>query len=208
MASPARPPKPGGIQHTSRPSDVVPLSPKPLPTSSVVPEVDDAFFQGRSLSELNAILENPQLLEAIYWAKHPLPIQYTQVLAEIEDEQQKLRIDLEKLSPEVLEKKFEAENSLIKTKHLQDEWEAVERSMYSALKPYTSDALYTRLQAAVSDSEKLSDSLVSSFLDAGPSPLNDDIHDFIKEYRQTRKIHHLRSERLARWKDGRVGGFR
>ncbi|KAK9378824.1 uncharacterized protein V2V93DRAFT_375141 [Kockiozyma suomiensis] len=75
--------------------------------------------------------------------------------------------------------------------------------MYSALQPYAASSLKARLAAATSEAEQVSEALAGSFLDTNA---RGDVGQFVREYRQVRRIFHLRKERMERWKEERVGG--
>lgn len=205
---PARPPKPEAIRSANQSTRVRTQSPVKATDSRPPPVVNPAFFDGRNSEELHALLNDTKLQNALYLSQCPVPAQYAEVLSGLEDEELTTRGRIEALRPNVLEKRFEVENSLIKTRELEKEWENVQRTMYAVLKPSSSEALYNRLQTAVVESEKTSDSLAASFLESQQKDSSDAVTDFIKEYRQARKTFHLRSERLARMKEGRVGGLR
>lgn len=209
MDVPARPPKPTEI----RPQR--PLAEQVLQTRSpdtagprAQPSFRSTFLESRTAAELQALLENPEMVDQIYFAEHPQPKEQAQHLAKLESKQQQLRIDDERIRTRVVELKLEVENALIETKELEREWENTELTMYSSLKPYTSTALHSRLQAATGEAEATTESLLSSFLEVVSKAEGDEVHDFVKEYRNARKLYHLRREHLARWNDGRVGGFR
>lgn len=208
MPIPALPPKPEAILHAGRLRSDTPDSQRLAAKPSATPRFDDSFLDGCSEDELQVLLHDPDLLEALFLARHPHPVQYAQVLEDTERKQAELRAHVEALRPEVLEKRFEVENALMKMKALERDWEDTERQMYNSMKPMSPVALQARLQAAVTDSQAMSDSMLTSFLDFGSAPNNDNIQDFIKDYRQVRKLYHLRSARLARLKEGRISGFR
>lgn len=170
--------------------------------------MDPHILADRSEEELQSLLDDPDLLTALYEAKHPLPQKHLQVLQDMERQHEQVLARIQSLRPSVFEQRQKVENSLIQTKRVERDWEQTELQMYASLKPYSSQALFSNLQAAVSDSEKISETVAASFLETGSTAQNEGVQDFIKDYKTVRKTFHLRDERLARWKDGRVGGFR
>ncbi|KAJ3112065.1 hypothetical protein HDU96_004990 [Phlyctochytrium bullatum] len=67
------------------------------------------------------------------------------------------------------------------------------RAFQDLMMRFEPDYLISRLRAAVTESEELSESLSQSFL-GGKA----DVEDFIKNYRETRKVYHSRAARLER----------
>ena len=81
--------------------------------------------------------------------------------------------------------------------------------MYRALQPFSPPALYNRLVSAVGEAGSVSEALEVSFLEERVGKDGGrDVGEFLKEYRATRKLYHLRRERKERWDDARVGGWR
>lgn len=206
VGGPARPPKPEAIQ--SIPQRTSPQRQPAVSQIGNLPRLNPAFLDELSEEDLSQLLNSPELLDAVLQAHHPSPAQNIKLLAGLEQELQEATSRVSKLRQQTVEKRLEVENSLIETKDLENEWEAAELNMYASLKPFSSSALFTRLKAYSLESEKLAEFLESSFLGETPSDQTEGVQDFIKEYRSARKTFHLRNERLARWKDGRVGGFR
>ena len=207
MATPARPPKPQGIVSGTRDSETRELRPS-TPSASSLPVLDRQFLEGQSREELSDLAGDTELMEALYQSQHPLPAQHAKVMAEIDGQHATMCGRLEKLRQQVVEQKAVVALSLQENQDLQARWEEVEREMYSALKPYSSSNIYMQLQSAVVESEKTSETLLTSFLEQGVGAQNQDVPDFIREYKSLRKTFHLRNERLLRWKDGRISGFR
>lgn len=209
MSGPARPPKPEAIQSTTYITGEEVKAQRQVPSrESDPPEFDLDFLKDLSVQDLHALLADSALLDAIYESQHPQAGQLAQIVSKQEREEKDARDRVTALRQEAFEKKLECEQSLIETKELEKEWEEVERNMYASLKPFSSSALFSELKSATTESEKLSESLEASFINQNSANQNEGVQDFIKEYRSARKLYHLRNERLARWKEGRVGGFR
>jgi hypothetical protein len=84
-------------------------------------------------------------------------------------------------------------------------WRDKEKEMYQALQPFSSPALYARLSNAIAEAEATSEAMVESFLDDGGA---DGVESWVKSYREIRKLTALRRERMGRWDEGRVVGWR
>ncbi len=97
------------------------------------------------------------------------------------------------------------DQQLKSTRELEVRWRDKEQEMYSALRPFSSPRLLSRLQQATGEQEAVSEALLKSFL---AEPAGRDVADFIREYQEARTLYHLRRERSERWQEGRVGGWR
>jgi Modifier of rudimentary (Mod(r)) protein len=64
--------------------------------------------------------------------------------------------------------------------------------------------LYAKLETLVTETEVLSETLATSFLEGEEG----DVSDFIREYRALRKQYHIRRERKEKWQNGQIAGWR
>ncbi|ORY74142.1 hypothetical protein BCR37DRAFT_227502 [Protomyces lactucae-debilis] len=231
---PARPPKPG--DHQTLPQR--PPKPRaPDPPTQASPR-SPAYTQAHNLherpsaaaslpiladlqeEEMARLLADPETLEALYLThSHTAQARHQQHLALLQQEQA-LQARITTLHTQANQQYKQACDAVSAARAKEDLWNREERAMYAALQPTTADALFTRLQAATTDAEKMSEALLASFLegevmspgggegDAATEASGLAVGAFMKEYRQLRQVYHLRSEKLARWKEGRVGGFR
>jgi hypothetical protein len=109
-----------------------------------------------------------------------------------------------------------AEEKLAEAKDLEKQWQAKQAEMDQALKvltlsaewnwrqPFSPPALYSKLETLTTESELLSETLATSFLEGEDG----DVSDFIREYRTLRKQYHVRRERKEKWQHGQVAGWR
>lgn len=70
--------------------------------------------------------------------------------------------------------------------------------------PFSPLALFSKLETLVTESELVSETLATSFLEGEDG----DVGDFIREYRALRKQYHIRRERSEKWQHGQVAGWR
>ncbi|KAI9300920.1 hypothetical protein BJ944DRAFT_170018, partial [Cunninghamella echinulata] len=68
-----------------------------------------------------------------------------------------------------------------------------ERQQQEAFKRFSSSTILTRLKAGVMESDDLSESVAQSFLEG-----NLDHDSFVKQFREFRKVYHLRASKLER----------
>ncbi len=80
--------------------------------------------------------------------------------------------------------------------------------MDNALSAFSPKSLYQRLAQAVQEQEQVCQALEDSFLEGEGRAAEREVADFVKRYREARKLVVLRRERKERWDEGRVGGWR
>lgn len=73
------------------------------------------------------------------------------------------------------------------------EFESKEKLQQEAYNRFSSSTVLTRLKASVYESDELSESVAQSFLDG-----NLDNDSFVKQFREFRKVYHLRASKLER----------
>ena len=97
-----------------------------------------------------------------------------------------------------------AEEKLLETKAIETEWHLKQTEMDNALKPFSPPALRAKLETLASESEVLSETLATSFLEGEEG----DIAEFVREFRSLRKVYHVRRIRKEKWQQGQVAGWR
>jgi hypothetical protein len=85
--------------------------------------------------------------------------------------------------------------------------------MDHALAPFAPASLYQRLGAGLQEQEAVCAALEESFLegenpDGGALATEREATDWVRRYREAKKLYYLRQERKERWDEGRVGGWR
>jgi hypothetical protein len=81
--------------------------------------------------------------------------------------------------------------------------------MDRALSPFLPSSLYQRLGQGVQEQEMICRALEESFLDGDGAVANErEVVDWVRRYRDAKKLYYSRSERKERWDEGRVGGWR
>lgn len=84
--------------------------------------------------------------------------------------------------------------------------------MDHALSPFAPASLYQRLGAGVAEQGQVCAALEESFLegegDDGAPATEREALDWVRRYREAKKLYYLRQERKERWDEGRVGGWR
>jgi hypothetical protein len=101
-----------------------------------------------------------------------------------------------------------AQQQLLTTHALERAWRAKQLGMDEALAPFAPASLYQRLAAGVGEQEGVCAALEESFLDADGEAGEREAADWVRRYREAKKLFYLRAERKERWDEGRVGGWR
>ncbi|KAI9311261.1 hypothetical protein BX666DRAFT_1999659 [Dichotomocladium elegans] len=78
-------------------------------------------------------------------------------------------------------------------RQLKGQFEEKERQQNDAFNRFSSATVMTRLKASIQESDELSESVAQSFLDG-----NLDHDGFVKQFRELRKVYHLRASKLER----------
>lgn len=81
--------------------------------------------------------------------------------------------------------------------------------MDRALAPFSPSSLYQRLSSGVQEQEMVCRALEESFLEGdGRVATEREATEWVRRYRDAKKIYYSRQERKERWDEGRVGGWR
>ncbi len=94
---------------------------------------------------------------------------------------------------------------------LERTWRAKQAAMDAALAPFAPASLYQQLAAGVGEQEQVCQALEDSFLEGdsdGALASERETTEWMRRYREARKLYYLRQERKERWDEGRVGGWR
>lgn len=104
-----------------------------------------------------------------------------------------------------------AQAQLLATHALERQWRAKQAEMDHALAPFAPASLYQRLAQGVLEQEGVCQALEESFLEGegdGALATEREAGDWVRRYREAKKLYYLRQERKERWDEGRVGGWR
>ncbi|CCX06646.1 hypothetical protein FPQ18DRAFT_424317 [Pyronema domesticum] len=194
-APPPPPPKPAAPADVTEPTFSLPA----LPDPPFVP----AQLHTKSREDLQYLLHSPPLLNALFHTTHPIAASTSSVLTSALTTNLNLTSNLQTLETQLDSLRDSTQQKLLETKQLERVWRDKEKEMYQALQPYSSVAQEQRLRQAAEESEKMAEDIVERFL-AGDG----EVEEFLKTYREVRKVQTLRKERGARWREGRVAGWR
>lgn len=184
---------------------------------------DSAWGHHRK-QDLAAILSSPELLNALTHsptAGHPSLAQSHATLQAALTENQTLARHLLDLEAHLASQRAGTQAQLLSTHALERQWRAKQAEMDEALAPFAPASLYARLTAGLAEQAAVCAALEESFLDSsgGGGGGDDAAHgdgvaserevlDWVRRYRDNRKLFYLRQERKERWNERRVGGWR
>jgi hypothetical protein len=163
--------------------------------------------------DLSDALKNPALLTALTHApstqhpslsasqaplKHALEanVQLVQTVLQLEDRLNHLRAS--------------TQTQLLSTLSLERAWRAKQSDMDRVLSPFSPSSLYQRMAQGVQEQEQVCQALEESFLegDGVGKSSEREVQEWVRGYREARKVFHERNEKKGRWEEGRVGGWR
>ncbi len=168
--------------------------------------------------DLTDILSTPALLSALTYSPNTahLSLEASQAalrtgLAENAALAQHLGSAAEQLDAQ----RTATQTQLLSARALERSWAVKQRDMDAALAPFAPANLYQRLAAGVTEQEAVCTALEESFLDFdggggthGGEASEREVAEWVRRYREAKKVYYLRHERKQRWDEGRVGGWR
>ncbi|KAJ4417446.1 hypothetical protein N0V85_001833 [Neurospora sp. IMI 360204] len=235
---PLPPPKPSGSHEATRintpetsPSPRPPQRPETggpgadgfqhvgsAPTGQPIPDPGEQwlpkFLQDKSKQDLAEILSNPSLLSALTHSPetiHPSLQASHDALQSALAENVQRAAQLLNLEARLANQRSLTQAQLLSTHTLERQWRAKQAEMDHALTPFAPARLYQRLSQGLQEREAVCCALEESFFDSsgdGAPASEREASDWVRKYREAKKLYYLRQERKERWDEGRVGGWR
>ncbi|KAI9696592.1 MAG: hypothetical protein M1836_005611 [Candelina mexicana] len=195
------------MQSTLHPSQEEATQNPTEPEEGWLPEI----LKDKTKPDLHHLLTTPSLLHALSSApstthpsvpaaQHPLSHLLTQNLS--------LAHSLLALQQTLSTQRTTTESHLLHLHSLEHQWRSTQTRMDSALAPFSPKALYQRLAQSIGEQEQVCAALEESFLEGEEEMGEREVGEFLKRFREAKKVERLRRERKARWDEGRVGGWR
>jgi len=177
------------------------------------------FLQDKPKQDLAGMLSNQAVLSALTHSPqtiHPSLRASHEALQAALVENMERAAHLLELESRLGHQRSASQAQLLSTHALERQWRAKQADMDLALAPFAPANLYQRLCQGVMEQEGVCYALEESFLDSSSSSAGDDggpasereVSDWVKKYREARKLYYLRQEKKERWDEGRVGGWR
>ncbi|KXJ89195.1 hypothetical protein Micbo1qcDRAFT_165992 [Microdochium bolleyi] len=163
--------------------------------------------------DLAEILGSPQLLQALTRAPsavHPSLAATDDALLAALDENVALANHLLELEVRLAHQRSSAQAQLLSTHALERQWRQKQVEMDHALEPFAAPSLYQQLTQSLQEQEMICQAMEESFLEGDGSGLATEREtlDWVRKYREAKKLYYLRQERKERWNERRVGGWR
>ncbi|KAI9674807.1 MAG: hypothetical protein M1817_001711 [Caeruleum heppii] len=189
---------------------------EPDPGGAWVPDT----IKNKSKPDLSHLLATPALLTALTNSPTHAASSTSALDAQLShslNQNITLARSLLTLEAELTDLRASTSARLLHLRALERSWRQKQVEMDEALAPFSPKALYQRLALAVQEQERVTEALDESFLDGGAGTELDrgsgkagerEVADFVRRYREARRIYYLRRERKERWDEGRVGGWR
>ncbi|KAI1482492.1 hypothetical protein F4774DRAFT_407100 [Daldinia eschscholtzii] len=179
------------------------------------------ILEDKSKQDLAEILSNPAILNALTHAPstaHPSLTSTRDALLAALDENVALASHLTDLETRLSHQRAQAQAQLLSTHALERQWRQKQAEMDAALAPFSPAALYARLGQSLAEQEAVCRALEESFLEGGGGGGGEgggegtaserETLDWVRRYRDAKKLFYLRHERRERWNEHRVGGWR
>ncbi|KAH8675284.1 hypothetical protein BX600DRAFT_507534 [Xylariales sp. PMI_506] len=207
----------GLILAPARPNSQYPQQ-TPAPPPADIPDPGDQwlpkFLEDKSKQDLAEILSSPTYLESLTHAPstiHPSLAASHQSLHAALSENLGLAAHLADLEARLQHQRSSAQAQLLSTHALDRQWRQKQSEMDVALAPFAPASLYARLTLALQEQEMICQAMEESFLDGGDgesTATERETLDWVRRYREGKKLVYLRQERKERWNERRVGGWR
>ncbi|RKU42700.1 hypothetical protein DL546_006227 [Coniochaeta pulveracea] len=172
------------------------------------------YLEDKAKQDLQTLLSEPALLSALTHAPqtaHPSLTTSDATLLTALQSNIDLATHLLSLEEQYISLRASVSTQLATTKQLERQWRGKQAEMDSALATFSPASLYQRLSAGVGEQEALCRGMEESFLGwSGSEGVagEKEVADWVRRYREERKLYYLRRERKERWDEGRVGGWR
>ncbi|RKF57591.1 putative endosomal sorting complex assembly [Erysiphe neolycopersici] len=169
------------------------------------------MLEDKSKQQLTEILENQKLLNALANSTltvHPSTSTYQSFLEAALKENIALALHLKEVEARLIQLRSTNQTKLLATHALERQWRQKQSDMDQALAPFAPPSLYQNLSQAIQEEEQISSSLETSFLESDGVAAEREVTDWVKKFRESRKVYYSRLAKKDRWDEGRIGGWR
>lgn len=155
------------------------------------------------MADLQYLLHSPSHLDSLFTATHPTSLAATAALTDALTRNQDLATRLLEREKALVVLRAGVQQKLVDTRALEKRWREREEEMYRGLKKFSSPDMYARLLAGVEEGKAEMAEMERALLEGGV-----EVGSWVRGYREVGKRVVLRRERVGRWDEGRVGGWR
>ncbi|RDL42123.1 Uncharacterized protein BP5553_02102 [Venustampulla echinocandica] len=170
------------------------------------------MLEGKSKQDLTDVFTKPDLLAALAHSSstaHPSITAAREPLQAALTENIALASHLNELEARLTHLRSSTQAQLLSAHALERQWRQKQSDMDRALAPFSPSSLYQRLSQAVQEQEMICRAHEESFLEGdGGVATEREVVEWVRRYREAKKVYYSRRERKERWDEGRVGGWR
>ncbi|KAK0104734.1 hypothetical protein ONS95_005005 [Cadophora gregata] len=170
------------------------------------------ILEDKSKQDLADVLAKPALLAALAHSSstaHPSVATSQEPLQAALTENVSLASHLKELEARISHLRSSTQAQLLSTHALERQWRQKQSDMDRALAPFSPSSLYQRLNQGMQEQEMVCRALEESFLEGdGGTASEREAFEWVRRYREAKKVYYSRQERKERWDEGRVGGWR
>ncbi|KAG9246309.1 hypothetical protein BJ878DRAFT_497578 [Calycina marina] len=170
------------------------------------------ILEDKSKQDLADALSRPEILAALAHSEttaHPLVAASQQPLQAALQENVALASHLNELEQKLNHLRALTQAQLLSTHALERQWKQKQSEMDRALAPFSPSSLYQRLSSGVQEQEMVCRALEESFLEGdGGVATEREAAEWVRRFREAKKLYYSRREMKERWDEGRVGGWR
>ncbi|GAA5866386.1 hypothetical protein JCM8547_000761 [Rhodosporidiobolus lusitaniae] len=152
--------------------------------------------------DLQLLLEDPAYFDAYFHSQLPQAKLLQEQVEQATRDNIALAEKSEAMKPALDALREDTARLFNEANELKERWAWLDEAQKEAYKRFSQSAQLSRYRAATTLQERLSDSLVSSFLTGGEGGFDEE--SFVKQYREVRKVYHKREIGLRKWEEGRV----
>ncbi|TBU38187.1 hypothetical protein BD309DRAFT_874917 [Dichomitus squalens] len=162
-----------------------------------------------SREDLEDLLTDPQYFQAIFHTLPQVKLLY-QGQADLGSANESIAKNNLALQDPLYRLRSETQEAFDRAKHLEARWKEVEKRQREVYQRFDPQFLLMRLRHATTAQDDLSEARANAFVqgsvaDADATNLsNKDIDDFVREFRELRKVYHKRVMWGDRWQAGEV----
>jgi len=157
--------------------------------------------------DLEELLADPTYFQAIFHSLNQVKALY-QGQAELGLANESIAKNNLTLQEPLYQLRSETKEALDNAKRLEARWKELEREQREVYQRFTPQFLLLRLKHSTTAQDESSETLASSFVHASPNDAaiqnGKDVDDFVKEFREMRKVYHKRVIWSDRWTAGEV----
>lgn len=161
-----------------------------------------------SREDLEELLIDPVYFQAIFHSLEQVKSLY-QAQAELGSANESIAKHNLSLQEELYNLRTETQEAFDEAKALEKRWKELEKEQKEVYQRFSPQFLLMRLRHATSAQDELSEARASAFVqgssdDTGASLSGKDIDDFVREFKELRKVYHKRVMWGERWASGQV----